>query len=93
MAVVYPVVLITKARYSRRFNARQVSFVSQQPTGMLLVGDVLFVAGELDFMAFDMRNSTPAAALSPPLLATCGSVCRQVGNATGQNFHSLGSAT
>lgn len=68
----------------------QVPFVSQQPTGMLVVGDVLFVAGELDLMAFDMRNSTPAAFLSPPLLATCGTACRQVGNATGQNFHSLG---
>ena len=65
----------------------QVPFVTQQPTGMMIVGDVLFVAGELDIMAFDMSSSNSSAA--PVLLATCGAACARVGNATGQNFHSM----
>ena len=102
-------------------------FVSQQPTGMLVVGDALFgtrplqtlavthtlprancqairlsvrpavsvltrlvagsiaVAGEHDLMVFDMRSS----ARSPPLVATCGAACAAVGDASGQNFHSI----
>lgn len=62
-----------------------VPFLTQQPTGMLVVGDALFVAGELDIMVFDMR----APVASPPLLATCGDACARVATERGQNFHSL----
>jgi hypothetical protein len=63
-----------------------VPFVTQQPTGMLVVGDALFVAGELDIMVFDLSAARPA---SPPLLTTCGAACRSVGTQRGQNFHSI----
>lgn len=63
-----------------------IPFVSQQPTGMLVVGDALIVAGELDMMVFDM--SKPGGA-PPPLLATCGAACSKVGKDPGQNFHSV----
>ena len=36
-------------------------------------------------MVFDMR----ASARSPPLVATCGATCAAVGDAEGQNFHSV----
>ena len=63
-----------------------VPFVTEQPTGMLIVGDALFVAGGRDLMVFDMAapvSSTEA----PPVLATCGDACLSVANVPGQNFH------
>ena len=71
-----------------------VPFVTQQPTGMLVVGDAVFVAGELDIMVFNLRGGGAAGMRSahaplPPLVATCGAACTQVGTAHGQNFHSL----
>lgn len=65
-----------------------VPFVTEQPTGMLVVGDVVFVAGGRDVMAFDM-----AAKVAPtepaPVLATCGAACASVAHDTGQNLHSM----
>jgi hypothetical protein len=77
-----------------------VPFVSEQPTGMLMLGDALFVAGELDIMVFDMGKVTPAAPAAvaseanadvqlPHVVATCGEACAKVGKAKGQNFHSI----
>jgi hypothetical protein len=77
-----------------------VPFVTEQPTGMLMLGDALFVAGELDIMVFDMGNATPAAPPAvatevnanvqlPRVVATCGAACAKVGKAKGQNFHSI----
>ena len=56
------------------------------------MGDVLFVAGELDIMAFDMSVESVLrnpGNTTPPLLGTCGTTCGHVGKATGQNFHSI----
>jgi hypothetical protein len=64
-----------------------VPFATRQPTGMLLVGDALFVAGDRDIMVFDMRAAAPSGA--PPLLATCGAACAEVASSEGQNFHSM----
>lgn len=65
-----------------------VPFVTEEPTGMLVVGNVVFVAGGRDLMAFDM-----AAKVGPtepaPVLATCGSACAGVAHNPGQNLHSM----
>ena len=65
-----------------------VPFVTEQPTGMLVVGNVVFVAGGRDLMAFDM-----AAKVAPtepaPVLATCGTACAGVAHDPGQNLHSM----
>ena len=65
-----------------------VPFVTEQPTGMLVVGNVVFVAGGRDLMAFDM-----AAKVAPtepaPVLATCGAACAGVAHDPGQNLHSM----
>ena len=52
-----------------------VTFVTEQPTGMLLVGDALFVAGELDIMVFDMRANatTPTTTTTPTPASQTGS--------------------
>lgn len=65
-------------------------FYISQPTGMLIVGDALFVAGEHDMMVFNLGASDPAVAVANlPLVATCGAACARVGDAGGQNFHSV----
>jgi hypothetical protein len=40
---------------------------------------------------FNLRAGTVAGAAPslPPVVATCGSACQQVGTAHGQNFHSI----
>lgn len=48
-----------------------VRFVTEQPTGMTVVGDVLFVAGGLELMAFDMAAKVGSDE-APPVLGTCG---------------------
>jgi hypothetical protein len=65
-----------------------VQYVTEQPTGMLVVGDVLFVAGGLEIMVFDMAAKV-AADEPPPMLGICGAACAKVGKAKGQNFHSI----
>jgi hypothetical protein len=57
---------------------------------MLIVGDALFVAGEHDMMVFNLGAVDPATPVSSiPLVGTCGASCAQVGDAAGQNFHSV----
>ena len=65
-----------------------VPFVTEQPTGMLVVGDVVFVAGGRDLMAFDMAAKV-AATEPAPILATCGAACAGVARDPGQNLHSM----
>ena len=61
-----------------------------QPTGMLIVGDALFVAGEHDMMVFNLGAVDPASPVSNiPMVGTCGTACAQVGDSSGQNFHSV----
>lgn len=60
------------------------SFVDEQPTGMLVVGRALLVAGGRDLMAFDITRP-----LSPRVLGHCGTPCRAILPSAGQNAHSL----
>ena len=63
---------------------------AMQPTGMLIVGDALFVAGEHDMMVFNLGAVDPASPVSNiPMVGTCGTACAQVGDSSGQNFHSV----
>lgn len=65
-----------------------IPFVTEQPTGMLVVGDAVLVAGGRDVMVFDMR--APPIRGVPPVVATCGAACAAVAPSAGQNFHSIG---
>ena len=56
---------------------------------MLIVGDALFVAGEHDMMVFNL-GADPATSFSNiPLVGRCGAACAQVGDAAGENVHSI----
>lgn len=45
---------------------------------------------EHDIMVFNLGAPDPASQVSNiPLVATCGAACAQVGDAPGQNFHSI----
>ena len=65
-----------------------VPFVTEQPTGMLVVGNVVFVAGGRDLMAFDMA-ATVGTSEPAPVLATCGAACAGIAHSPGQNLHSM----
>ena len=65
-----------------------VKFVTEQPTGMLVVGGAVIAAGGRELMVFDMLAKV-ATDQPPPLLGTCGAVCTPVGIEPGQNFHSV----
>ena len=65
-------------------------FVDEQPTGMIIVGKALLVAGGRGLMAFNI--STPAA---PALVASCNGgdgskTCGRIARSGSQNFHSMG---
>lgn len=61
-------------------------FIDEQPTGMLLQGQALFVAGGRDVMAFDVSGAHGPLAL----VATCGQVCKDhIFLTPGQNAHSM----
>lgn len=59
-------------------------YVDEQPTGMLIVNSVLFVAGGRDLMAFDVSDPS-----NTTVLASCGAPCGKIMTSTGQNAHSL----
>jgi hypothetical protein len=63
---------------------RTVPFVDEQPTGMLVVGDALFVAGGVNMMVFNVTDRS-----NPSVIATCESACSKVMLSHGQNAHSL----
>lgn len=66
---------------------RHFPFADVQPTGMLVVGRALFVAGGRDVMVF---NITDPATTS--VVTTCGGACKQALLGPGQNAHSLAHA-
>lgn len=77
------VVSISLARPDQPRVVRVMPYVDEQPTGMLVQGQALLVAGGRDFMVFNI--SDPAATAGA--LATCGPLCRQAAPSPGQNFH------
>jgi len=64
---------------------RQFPFVDEQPTGMLVIGKALFVAGGRDVMVFNITD--PARTT---VVATCGAPCQRALVGPGQNAHSMG---
>ena len=70
-------------------NAITVRRGDLQPTGMLIVGDALFVAGEHDMMVFNIGADLATSVSSIPLVGRCGAACDKVATSAGQNFHSI----
>eukprot|EP00041_Stephanoeca_diplocostata_P020123 m.443313 g.443313 ORF g.443313 m.443313 type:complete len:146 (+) comp21483_c0_seq12:504-941(+) len=55
---------------------RSWPFVDEQPTGMLVNGDALFVAGGQDIMIFDIGSKAVGGSpLNTTLVASCGNAC------------------
>eukprot|EP00041_Stephanoeca_diplocostata_P020129 m.443290 g.443290 ORF g.443290 m.443290 type:complete len:146 (+) comp21483_c0_seq9:331-768(+) len=70
---------------------RSWPFVDEQPTGMLVNGDALFVAGGQDIMIFDIGSKAVGGSpLNTTLVASCGNACAAAMPGAGQNAHSLG---
>eukprot|EP00656_Telonema_subtile_P015696 TRINITY_DN18258_c0_g1_i1.p1 TRINITY_DN18258_c0_g1~~TRINITY_DN18258_c0_g1_i1.p1 ORF type:complete len:280 (-),score=38.95 TRINITY_DN18258_c0_g1_i1:186-1025(-) len=59
-------------------------FVDEQPTGMLLQGNALLVAGGRSLAVYNISDTQ-----SPTLAATCTDACAQVLVSAGQNAHSF----
>lgn len=80
------VVDLTNPDLPIHLDAITSAFIDEQPTGMLLQGKALFVAGGRDVMAFDVSGEHGPLAL----VATCGQVCKNhIFLTPGQNAHSM----
>ena len=66
-----------------------VPYVDVQPTGMLLVGDALIVAGGRDFMVVNVSAPAAITNASSHVVASCGAACAPFMLTKGQNAHSL----
>jgi len=61
-----------------------IPFADEQPTGMLVVNNALFVAGGRSVMAFDISDPT-----GPMVVGVCNTSCERILLSAGQNAHSM----
>ena len=61
-----------------------IPFADEQPTGMLVVNNALFVAGGRSVMAFDISDPT-----GPVVVGVCNTSCERILLSAGQNAHSM----